>query len=139
MQARFHLHSFAGGYLFSQHHGYWACPFHFVYLDILVNIPYIYTKNYFWVLCSVQLVSLSVFIAAPHHLDYLVIGVEIERLPSSFFQSFAVCSLNSSMAFTMFYSASTTIVMAVLIMNWLVYWPFVWLLKNLFWYSMFLL
>ena len=136
MQARFHLHSFAGGYIFSQHHGYWDCPFPFVYLDIFVNIPYIYTKNYFWVLYSVQLVYLSVFI---HHLDYLVIGFEIERPPSSFFKSFAVCSLNSSVTFTMFYSASTKVVMAVLIMNWLVYWPFVWLLKNLFWYSMFLL
>ena len=100
-----------------------------MFLDILVHIPNIYTKNYFWVLCSVQFFSLSVFIPVPHHLDYLVRGVEIERPPSSCFKSFAVCSLNSSMAFTMFYSASTKTVMAVLIMNWLVYWPFVWLLK----------
>ena len=64
--------------------------------------------------CSVDL---SVFIPVPHHLDYLVIGVEIERHPSSFFKSFAVCSLNNSMTFTMFYSASTKIVMAVLIMS----------------------
>ena len=41
------------------------------------------------VLCSV---GLSVFIPVPHHLDYLVIGVEKERPPSSFFKSFAVCS-----------------------------------------------
>ena len=100
-----------------------------MYLDILVNICYIYTKNYFWVLRSVQFFSLSVFIPVPHHLDYRVRGVEIERPPSFCFKSFAVCSLNSSMAFTMFYSASTKVVMAVLIMNWLVYWPFVWLLK----------
>ena len=66
------------------------------------------------VFCSV---GLSVFIPVPHHLDYLVMGVEIERPPSSFFKSFAVCSLNSSMTFSMFYSASIKIVMAVLIMN----------------------
>ena len=84
---------------------------------ILVDIPYIYRKNYFWVLCSVQLVYLSVFIPVPHHLDYLVIDVEIERPPSSFFKSFAVCSLNRSMNFTMFYSASIKIILAVLIMN----------------------
>ena len=88
-----------------------------MYLDILVNISYIYTKNYVCVLCSVQWVYLSVFIPVPHHLDYLVISVEIERPPSSFFKSFAVCSLNSSMTFTMFYSASRKIVMAVLIMS----------------------
>ena len=84
---------------------------------ILVDIPYIYRKNYFWVLCSVQLVYLSVFIPVPHHLDYLVIVVEIERPPSSFFKSFAVCSFNSSVTFTMFYSASTKIAIAVLIMS----------------------
>ena len=78
---------------------------------------YIDTKNYFWVLCSVQLVSLSVFIPVPHHLVYLGIGVEIERPPSSYFKSFAVCPLNSSVTFTIFYSASTKIVMAVLIMS----------------------
>jgi hypothetical protein len=83
---------------------------------ILVDIPYIYRKNYFWVLCSVQLVYLSVFIPVPPHLDYLVIVVEIERPPSSFFKSFAVCSLNSSMNFTMVYSASIKIVLAVLLM-----------------------
>ena len=66
------------------------------------------------VFCSV---GLSVFIPVPHHLDYLVMGVEIERPPSSFFKSFAVCSLNSSVTFTMFYSASTKIAMAVLIMS----------------------
>ena len=65
-------------------------------------------------LCSV---GLSVFIPVPRHLDYLVIGVEIERPPSSFFKSFAVRSLNNSMTFMMFYSASTKIVMAVLIMS----------------------
>ena len=84
---------------------------------ILVDIPYIYRKNYFWVLCSVHLVYLSVFIPVPHHLDYLVMGVELERPPSSFFKSFAVCSLNSSTTFTMFFSASTKIAMAVLIIS----------------------
>ena len=64
--------------------------------------------------CSVDL---SVFIPVPHHLDYLVIGVEIERRPSSFFKSFAVCSLNSSKTFTMFFSVSTKIVMVILIMS----------------------
>ena len=66
------------------------------------------------VFCSV---GLFVFIPVPHHLDYLVMVVEIERPPSSFFKSFAVCSLNSSITFTMFYSASTKIAMAVLIMS----------------------
>ena len=64
--------------------------------SLWIYLTCIYTKNYFWVLCSVQSVYLSVFIRVPHHLDYLVIGVEIERLPSSFFKSFAVSSLNSS-------------------------------------------
>ena len=39
------------------------------------------------------------------------------RPPSSFFKSFAVCSFNSSVTFTMFYSASTKIAIAVLIMS----------------------
>ena len=66
------------------------------------------------VLCSV---GLSVFIPVPHHLNYLVIGVEIERPPPSYFKSFAVCSLNSSKTFTMFFSVSTKIVMVILIMS----------------------
>ena len=82
-----------------------------------MNIPYIYIHKELFlstVFCSVDL---SVFIPVPHHLDYLVIGVEIERPPSSFFKIFAVCYLYSSVTFTMFYSASTVIVMEILIMS----------------------
>ena len=83
--------------------------FLWIYVTYTQRIISEYCVLFSWFIC--------LFIPVPHHLDYLVIGFEIERSPSSFFKSFAICSLNSYVTFTMFYAASTKIAMAVLIMS----------------------
>ena len=53
---------------------------------------HIYTQRIISEYCVLFSWFICLFIPVPHHLDYLVIGVEKERPPSSFFKSFAVCS-----------------------------------------------